>query len=282
VTLKDWVIAIRPFVLPIFFLLPLAGYAMQYSQIGYDIILLSLGTMFVGIFAHLYNNYDDFQRGIDSVDLGSKAKAYTAASQLLPQGKIKPSHMLYASIITLIIALMIGGYIVLKYWHTAPAAVAGFLAALSYNVFGFKYKALGGVSFMISLVSALLVGAMMHTFYVNFEVVIFSIFFGYIGFIGLSIDAYYDIETDRKKGIKTFPMLHKRAFEHLVKGLVIVSIITGGILVFIAPNIWIGGTIFILMLLIGCLFSKSLSNDKFIPYAVVLITILLLLIVILL
>lgn|GEM_PF-5578845 len=281
-TAKDWVIAIRPFVLPIFFLLPLAGYAMQYSQIGYDIILLSLGTMFVGIFVHLYNNYDDFRRGIDGVDLSSKAKAYTAASQLLPQGRIKPSHTLYASIITLIISLAIGGYIVLKYWHTSLAAIAGFLAALSYNVLGFKYKALGGVSFAISLACALLVGAMMHTFYVNFEVVIFSIFLGYIGFVTKNIDSYYDIENDRKKGVKTFPMLHKRVFEHLVKGLVIVSIIIGGILVFIVPNIWIGGTIFILMLLICCLFSRSLTNDKFIPYAVVLITILLLLIVILL
>ena len=281
-TAKDWVIAIRPFVLPIFFLLPLAGYAMQYSQIGYDIILLSLGTMFVGIFVHLYNNYDDFRRGIDGVDLSSKAKAYTAASQLLPQGRIKPSHMLYASIITLIISLAIGGYIVLKYWHTSLAAIAGFLAALSYNVLGFKYKALGGVSFAISLACALLVGAMMHTFYVNFEVVIFSIFLGYIGFVTKNIDSYYDIENDRKKGVKTFPMLHKRVFEYLVKGLVIVSIIIGGILVFIVPNIWIGGTIFILMLLICCLFSRSLTNDKFIPYAVVLITILLLLIVILL
>ena len=272
-SIKAWVIAARPFALPVFFLIPLVGYVLQYKSISIDSIVLAFGTMIVGLFVHFYNDYDDFVRGVDKLSDGSNPKAYTQASQILPRGLIKPSHMLYASMITVMIALLIGGWVLLRYRYVAAFGILGFLFSISYNVMSFKYHALGGVSFGGALASALLVGATMHTFSISPVIIILAIFFAYAGFITVNIDSYYDIEQDRKNNVVSFPILHKRLFEKLTVASIPVSIFLSIVLLLVPSNYLIDTIIATMMIMVSCFFYKSLSDDRMMGIIVIAITI---------
>lgn len=276
-TIKYWIVAIRPFALPVFFLLPLTGYALQYGigKIGWDIVLLSIGTMFVGIFVHLYNNYDDYMRGVDKLNDGSKGKYYTSASQLLPKGKIKPKSMLMGAVFSFILSAIFGGVVLIKYWDSIIPGALGLFFALSYNVFEFKYRALGGVSFAGSVISAILVGAMMNTLTPSIVIWVLVLFLGYVGFVVVNIDSYYDIETDKKNKVMTFPMLHPRLFVWMVWSLIILAIAIGMYFVVVSPLCGVSYVLLLLLVVIAVCLYKSLSSEKFVGLAVIAIIFLL-------
>ena len=274
---KWWVVASRPFALPIFFALPIAGYALQYSSTSFDVILIGLGTMLMGVFAHLYNDYDDYKRGIDKIEGGSNPKAYTSAAMVLPSGKLSEKSVLYGALLSFILALLVGLYVFLDgHWYIIVPGAFGIFFTLSYNALGFKYRGLGGVSFAGALITGVLIGAMMNGFIVNWIIILISVFMAYAGFVLLNVDAYYDIEEDSKNGLKTFPMLHRKGFMAMAIGTIPLSVVIALLAIAIwNVEAWVSTVTALMLAAIGLSLEKCLDEQGYMVLVVGLVFILL-------
>jgi len=85
-SLKAWITAGRFFAAPwilvnTFLGVKLAGFDLSAWMLGFAIVFS------VMLSSHYMNAWRDYIRGFDRLEEGSKAKLYTAASQLIPRGE---------------------------------------------------------------------------------------------------------------------------------------------------------------------------------------------------
>jgi len=94
---KAWFTSLRPFTVFWMAVNCLLGVALA----GFDLSawILAFGITNSVLFAgHLLNNIRDFQKGLDKLEEGSKEKAYTSASKILPSGILSVKTMLVSAL----------------------------------------------------------------------------------------------------------------------------------------------------------------------------------------
>ena len=101
--LKAWFVAGRFFAVPWLLCNTLLGVTLAGFSL-YKWLLAFVITTCVLTAGHYLNNIVDYRRGLDKPEGGSKAKAYTSASQVLPSGALSVSTM----VLTVFIFLLVG------------------------------------------------------------------------------------------------------------------------------------------------------------------------------
>lgn len=207
-TIKDWILATRPWSFPASSMPVLVTIAWLWSK-GFDVQWgFALWTLVNIIFVHaagnVWSDIADYKSGVDAPD--------TYGVRLLVDGQFTPQEFRRLSLCLNAIAI-VGGLVLVCL--TGPTllyiGIAGILLSLLYP--RLKYMALGDL--VIILCYALL--PMSGTSFIvsgaiNWEVLWLSVPVGLITVGILHANNVRDIETDGRAGIRTFPLLTGRRF----------------------------------------------------------------------
>lgn len=164
-------------------------------------VIAFLCVNFVLFFAHEMNNLIDYIRGVDKLEEGSQAKAYTAASQLLPSGQMTTAETTALGLACLTIGTMCL-YFIFNIYTLIFAAIGVFLAITYTPIFkryGFQELALAlghGIATTCFVYSA--VAPFSYKIFLTSAIpAIFA-----AGMI--TLDAWKDIETDLASRVKSY------------------------------------------------------------------------------
>ena len=195
---KAWFIAARPFAIPYWVTNVALGVALAGWNLNAFIVAASIVTL-IGLSAHFTNNWRDYVKGVDTLEDGSKPKAYTPASQLLPRGILTVKDMKIATVFCLLIAFLLAG-IYLRRLDQIIIFLIGVFAAVAYTDL-LKPKGFGEVAMFIGFAMSSAFGyTMIKPFdYTAFATVVVT---GMIPTIAYTIDQLPDVETDLARRIK--------------------------------------------------------------------------------
>ncbi|MEG1574937.1 MAG: 1,4-dihydroxy-2-naphthoate octaprenyltransferase, partial [Bacteroidales bacterium] len=146
--IKDWFLAARPKTLLVGVAPVLTGSALAYSFGRFNWIPAMICLVFAllaQISSNFINDYYDFKKGTDREDRVGPERAVAA-------GKITPRAMLRATVITILLALLIGSSLICYGgWWLIPvgALVAIFAFAYSGGPYPLSYHGLGDVAVLI-------------------------------------------------------------------------------------------------------------------------------------
>lgn len=160
-----------------------------------------LTVNFVLFFAHEMNNLIDYLRGVDKLEKGSQAKAYTAASQLLPSGQITETETKLLGLLCLSIGLIFFYFVFNIY--TLIFLILGVFLAIAYSPI---FKRYGFQELSLALGHGIATTCFVYSAIVPFDYKIFltssipAIFAGGM----ITLDAWKDIETDLASKVKTY------------------------------------------------------------------------------
>ncbi len=129
------------------------------SLTGEDIIhilLLVVGIVSAHISVNLFNEYSDYRT---KIDFNTKKTPFSGGSGILISGQLKPSSVMRAAIISLLLAFVIGIYFSFSaHWLISLIMVIGALSIIGYTNFFAKYL-LGELLSGLSLGTLVVIGA---------------------------------------------------------------------------------------------------------------------------
>jgi len=191
-------LSLRPFVLPFSLLFTLYGTLVAGFQLKEW--LLSFGIVSsVWFSTHTLNNARDFVRGLDSVENGSKPKAYTSASQLLPKGILTVKDMMLTTAFLIIFSCALLALSPLRI-DVITAYILGLLLATTYTDVG-KPKALHELYFALGGASQVIFSYAMVRPITPSAIATSLLPTTYFALVA-SIDRWKDVETDFKHRIR--------------------------------------------------------------------------------
>lgn len=173
-----------------------------------DIILIAIGIILSHVSVNLFNEYSDFRTGID---LETLKTPFSGGSNMLISGKTSPRSVLFAAIMTLLIAVVIGTFFVFKaHWILLPIILLGAFSIVGYTEFltkvgfGELFSGLTLGSFVVIGTFIALTGSQHSTWAQLFptEVVLISIPPGILTSLLLFLNQFPDLEADLKGGRK--------------------------------------------------------------------------------
>ena len=207
-SLKDWILATRPWSFPASAMPVMVTVAWLWSR-GFDVnwafaLWALVNIIFVHAAGNVWSDIADYKSGVDAKD--------TFGVRLLVDGQFTPEEFRRLSL-TLNIIAVIGGLLLV--WLTGPTLLyigaAGILLSLCYP--RLKYAALGDVVIILcysllpmSGTSFIVSGA------IHWNVLWLALPVGLITVAILHANNVRDIETDQRANIHTFPMLTGRRF----------------------------------------------------------------------
>lgn len=205
--LSTWILAARPKTLAAAFIPVAVGTALAYSDGVFDAIPASVAlicAVLIQIGTNFANDYYDFKKGADTVTRVGFERA-TAS------GKISPSAMLTATLITMLIAFLLGLYLV---WHAGWIVLLIGVLSLIFGVaytggpFPLGYNGLGDVFVFIFFGLV----AVMTTYYVQALEWSFLTFWAALAVGALAtnilvVNNLRDVEQDRLAGKRTLGVL---------------------------------------------------------------------------
>lgn len=207
-SLKDWILATRPWSFPASAMPVMVTVAWLWSR-GFDVnwafaLWALVNIIFVHAAGNVWSDIADYKSGVDAKD--------TFGVRLLVDGQFTPEEFRRLSL-TLNTIAIIGGLLLV--WLTGPTllyiGVAGILLSLCYP--RLKYAALGDVVIILcysllpmSGTSFIVSGA------IHWNVLWLALPVGLITVAILHANNVRDIETDQRANIHTFPMLTGRRF----------------------------------------------------------------------
>lgn len=205
-TLKEWIVATRPWSFPASAMPVLTALLYLWSQ-GYQVnwilgILAILNIVIVHAAGNVWSDIHDFRKGVDAAD--------TFGARLLVDGVFTPQEFKRLSLCLNLIAVLMG--IVMVCFTGLPLLYIGMLGILlSFTYPLLKYIALGDI--VIILCYALL--PMTGTSFIAigeiyWPVLWLSVPVGLITVAILHVNNYRDVETDQRAGISTVPLLTGR------------------------------------------------------------------------
>jgi len=208
-SLRAWITAGRFFAAPWIAVNTLLGIKLA----GFDLNawLLSFAIVFsILLSAHYMNAWRDWIRGIDSLEEGSKAKPYTAASQLIPRGEFTVGEAKAATIGWLLIAIGLFILFAPKRIDTIALLLLGIFVATTYHDL-FKPKGLGEVALFLGHGFGACTFAYSMVKPVTLEALAAGAILGMWAGILYTIDQWMDLETDFAKRVKNYAYLIARA-----------------------------------------------------------------------
>ncbi len=201
----------RPQFLVLSVILVLIGWGtaltLQHSFLLINSLLAFIGLILLHISVNVLNDYFDYKSGID---LTTNRTPFNGGSGILLSGKMKPSEALVIGIISFILAIPIGLYFIkIVGIKIVPIFTLGAIFVLFYT------PILTKVGFGIPEISAGLgLGALpVYGIYVvltgnyNMEAIIYAIPSFFLVFDLLLLNEIPDLESDRRGGRKTLPIL---------------------------------------------------------------------------
>lgn len=207
-SLKRWVVATRPWSFPASVMPVLTTVFWLWSHnepvcwlFG---LLAVVNIVLVHAAGNVWSDISDYRQGVDAQD--------TFGVRLLVDGEFTVSEFRHLSIVLNVLAVLMG---LCMAWVTGPLllliGVIGILLSLCYPFL--KYHALGDVVIILCyallpmLGTSLIVSGALH-----WSVLWLAVPVGLITVAILHVNNVRDIVTDKRAGIKTFPMLTGRNF----------------------------------------------------------------------
>ena len=208
-SLRAWIIAGRFFAAPwiavnTFLGVKLAGFDLNAWLLSFAIVFSIL------LSAHYMNAWRDYVRGLDSLEEGSKAKPYTAASQLIPRGEFTVTEAKAATIGWLLIAIGLFILFAPKRIDTIALLLLGIFVAVTYSDF-WKVKGLGEIALFLGHGFGACTFAYSIVKPVTLEALAAGVVLGMWAGILYTIDQWQDVETDFAKRVKNYAYLIARA-----------------------------------------------------------------------
>lgn len=207
-TLKDWVIATRPWSFPASAMPVLSTLFILWGAKQTDInwllgIMAVVNIVIVHAAGNVWSDVHDYKRGVDRED--------TYGVKTLTEGLFTPSQLLKLSIGLQIVAVLMGiGLVLLTGLPLLWIGLAGICLSLLYPPL--KYMALGDVVIMLCYAFLPMIGtSFIITGTIHWDVLWYAPPIGLITVGILHANNTRDIETDGRAGIKTFSMLTGRA-----------------------------------------------------------------------
>jgi 1,4-dihydroxy-2-naphthoate octaprenyltransferase len=207
-----WWRAARPFSFPVSLVPPILGSVTALTDNpGLDLnffrlILTTLGCMSAHAGANMLSDYFDYKAGVDR-------EGTFGSSGLLVGEAMKPSQLLLGAWIALVVAGLIGAYLV----NATPGGTFLIWLILIGGIFGvfytagpveFKYRALGDIAVFLSFGPAMVLGAyyvQAHRF--SWVPVLYALPVGLLVDAVLHSNNLRDIASDKVVNIKTIPIL---------------------------------------------------------------------------
>jgi len=198
--IKAWFVSLRAFATIWMATNCLLGVALA----GFDLSawILAFGITTSILFAgHLLNNIRDFQRGLDRVEEGSKEKAYTSASKILPSGILSVRTMLVSTLAF----VGFGTALLLIFCPVRPDVwllfFLGLIMTCSYHDW-FKPRGLPEIPLFLGHGFAVTVFAYSLVEPINLTAVSAGILLGLFAASASTLDAWKDVETDYAQKVK--------------------------------------------------------------------------------
>ena len=206
-TLKDWIFATRPWSFPASTMPVLVTMMFLWSK-GFEVswglgIMALLNIVLVHAAGNVWSDYFDYKKGVDAED--------TYGVRILTDKLFTPKEVLTLSITLQVLAVSMGLLMVYLTGITLLwFGLAGIALSLLYPPL--KYVAMGDLVIMACYAVLPMLGT---TFVCNGEIVpevlLLAIPVGSITVAILHVNNTRDIETDRRAGIHTFPILSGRS-----------------------------------------------------------------------
>ncbi len=206
-TIKEWVLATRPWSFPASTMPVFVTMMFLWSK-GIEVnwwlgIMALVNIVLVHAAGNVWSDYHDYKRGVDAPD--------TYGVRILTDKQFTPKEVLTLSVSLQIAAILMG---LLMVWLTGITllwfGLAGIALSLLYPPL--KYAALGDLVIMACYALLPMLGT---TFICSGEIVLavllLAIPVGSITVAILHVNNTRDIETDKRAGIRTFPILAGRS-----------------------------------------------------------------------
>ncbi|MGI0004747.1 MAG: prenyltransferase [Candidatus Nitrosotenuis sp.] len=208
------------------------GLTLSYWQ-RQELDIIHAAITFGGVIAlhasvDLLNDFWDYKRGIDTL---TKRTKFSGGTGVLPEGLLKPSHVYWAGVISLILGSAAGIYFVVSYGWVI-AAILGF-AILSIYFYSTKIvdSGLGEIFVGIKGTMIVLGTVYIQTQTIHLQDVPAGIIVGTLSAFVLYITSFPDHDADKEKGRKTLVVVlgKKRAARLFwVFPIIVYLIILGG------------------------------------------------------
>lgn len=204
--IKHWINAARPKTLPLSFSPVITGSAIAYSNGSFSLhifVWTLLTTLFLQILSNFANDYGDFVKGTDAIDR-------KGPERMTQSGKISPKHMKFAMIVTTIMALLSGIYLLYSAIDSIQSFIVWFglgifsiIAAISYTVGKKPYGYLGLGDLFVFIFFGII--GVFGSFYLHSKVISPIVFLpataiGLLSTAVLNINNIRDYENDIKAG----------------------------------------------------------------------------------
>ena len=211
-TIKEWLLATRPWSFPASAMPVLVTMVFLWSK-GIEVnwclgIMALVNIVLVHAAGNVWSDYHDYKKGVDAED--------TYGVRILTDKQFTPKEVLALSVTLQILAVLMG---LLMVWLTGITllwfGLAGIALSLLYPPL--KYAALGDLVIMACYAILPMLGT---TFICSGEIVsevlMLAVPVGSITVAILHVNNTRDIETDRRAGIRTFPILAGRSESILI------------------------------------------------------------------
>lgn len=206
--IKAWFLEVRPQFLLLSVVLAFLGTCIAWHDgafhLGYA-VLACVGLVLTHISVNTLNDYFDYKSG---VDLAVRRTPFSGGSGILPSGSLSPRQVLWLGIVSLLLAVPIGIFFVLKSgWPLIPLLVVAALCVVLYTPVILKTSwpewspglGLG----MLPVMGAYFV----QTGKYNWPLVIASVPSFILVHNLLFLNEFPDVEADRKAGRRTTPIV---------------------------------------------------------------------------
>ncbi len=204
---KVWLQASRPFAYTASLVPVVLGAALAYSangQFRWDFLPLVVicGSLFHAG-TNFLNDYYDYKKGVDKIDS-------FGGSRVLPEGKIKPSALWWAGILSFLLGIVLALPIVyVRGWWMAAIGAAGFIGGFFYSLgwLGYKYLGLGDIMVFILMGPLMVMGSYFAlSGDMVWRVVLVSLPVGCLVSAILWANNLRDLQHDRNAKVKTLVM----------------------------------------------------------------------------
>jgi len=208
-SLKAWITAGRFFTAPwilvnTFLGVKLAGFIFEAWMLSFAIVFSIL------IASHYMNAWRDYVRGFDRVEEGSKAKPYTAASQLIPRGEFTVTEAKAATLGWLLIAIGLFIAFAPKRLDTVALLLLGIFVATTYTDL-FKPHGLGEIALFLGHGFSACTFAYAIVRPITIEAIAVGCILGLWAGIAYTIDQWQDVETDFARRVKNYAYIVAKA-----------------------------------------------------------------------
>ena len=206
-TLKEWILATRPWSFPASTMPVFVSMMFLWSK-GIEVnwwlgIMALVNIVLVHAAGNVWSDYHDYKRGVDAPD--------TYGVRILTDKQFTPKEVLTLSVSLQVAAILMG---LLMVWLTGITLLWFGLAGIALSMLypPLKYAALGDLVIMACYSVLPMLGT---TFICSGEIVLavllLAIPVGSITVAILHVNNTRDIETDKRAGIRTFPILAGRS-----------------------------------------------------------------------